>query len=200
MRLRAIGQGLARRRPDLAVRVDRVDRHLAGGIGGRRAATCRCGRPRYRPCSLRAARCADGVSLPLCGSIAKLTTVNGSLRSAAYRNRRSGLSASGMLVGDGSSAPGISDLLDQLDIALGPVERQHRDARIAGIRDIDDGFGLLLRHRGDRRLSAADRGRRARPAARRSASSSPPPSARARHRSAPAAPRTGCSRRSDRRR
>ena len=48
------------------------------------------------------------VSLPLAGSIAKLTIVNGSLRSAAYRKRRSGLSASGMLVGDGSSAPGIA--------------------------------------------------------------------------------------------
>src|SRR3954468_14475517 len=49
-----------------------------------------------------------GANLPLSPSIAKVITVNGSLRSAAYRNRRSGLSASGMLVGDGASAPGIS--------------------------------------------------------------------------------------------
>src|SRR4051794_21020849 len=48
------------------------------------------------------------VSLPLSGSIVKPTIVYGSLRSAAYRNRRSGLSASGMLVGEGSPAPGMS--------------------------------------------------------------------------------------------
>ena len=132
MRLRAVGQGLARRRPDLAVRVDRVDGHLAGGIGGGEQPLAGAVDRRYRPCSRRAARCADGSACRSAGSIAKLAIVNGSLRSAAYRNRRSGLSASGMLVGDGSSAPGIGDFFDQLDIALGAVERQHRDARIAG--------------------------------------------------------------------
>jgi hypothetical protein len=49
-------------------------------------------------------------SLPVALSTAKLATVKGSLRSAAYRKRRSGLSAKGILVGDGLSVPGIATL------------------------------------------------------------------------------------------
>ena len=48
--------------------------------------------------------------MPVPLSIAKLATVNGSLRNAAYRKRRSGLSASGMLVVDGLSLPGTGVL------------------------------------------------------------------------------------------
>ena len=53
---------------------------------------------------------ARWLSRPLAWSIAKLDAGNGSLRSAAIKTRLSGVTAIGMLVGDGLPVPGTDTL------------------------------------------------------------------------------------------